>query len=155
MAGVGLASVGDETQLYYTVDAAVGPGCPNRRDDVLLVQYFLRAIFQGVGEAHSEPIVASGVADGATFQGILGFQNFGRNRGWNIATDGRVDAPAGRQNWGPASGAPYTIFYLNVGFAIARPNDWPDVGRAADCPPELRRALRAPGFVNSLARGRP
>jgi hypothetical protein len=30
------------TKVFYTVDQAVGPGCPNRRDDVLLVQYFLR-----------------------------------------------------------------------------------------------------------------
>jgi len=47
MARVSMITVSVGSRLFYNVDAAVGAGCPNRRDDVLLVQYFLREFFKG------------------------------------------------------------------------------------------------------------
>lgn len=34
-------------KMIYTTDQAVGTGCPNKRDDVLLVQFFLSNIWLG------------------------------------------------------------------------------------------------------------
>ena len=34
-------------KLVHTIDQAVGNGCPNRRDDVLLVQFFLKVVSEG------------------------------------------------------------------------------------------------------------
>jgi hypothetical protein len=33
--------------MLYTVDQAVGRGCPNQRDDVALVQFFVRRVLEG------------------------------------------------------------------------------------------------------------
>ena len=34
--------------ICYTIDGAVGTGCANKRDDVLLVQFFLKVISRRV-----------------------------------------------------------------------------------------------------------
>ncbi|MCG3189201.1 MAG: hypothetical protein LKCHEGNO_01487 [Burkholderiaceae bacterium] len=36
-------------KVLHSVDQAVGPGCPNERRDVMLVQFFLRAASKPAG----------------------------------------------------------------------------------------------------------
>ena len=41
--------------IAYTVDQAVGKACPNRRDDVLLVQFFLKVVSEGPEQSDFTP----------------------------------------------------------------------------------------------------
>jgi len=41
--------------VCYTIDGAVGVGCPNKRDDVLLVQFFLKVISEGPAAGRYRP----------------------------------------------------------------------------------------------------
>src|SRR5262245_22639083 len=137
---------------FYNVDAAVGPGAPNRRDDVLLVQYMLRENFKILNTFGRDPFPGGSVAvDGAagpqTFAAILHYQNTLKKGGSSIATDGRVDPPVGDKTVGSTSNTQYTILFLNLGFKTARPQDWPRLSQAVDCPAEIRPQLREPTFA--------
>jgi hypothetical protein len=48
MARISMVQSNEGPFNFYNVDAAVGPGAPNGRTDVLLVQYFLREVFKSV-----------------------------------------------------------------------------------------------------------
>lgn len=137
--------------LMYAVDAAVGPGRPNKRADVLLVQYFLREIFKGFPAFRREPfpgvVAVDGIASTQTFAAILHFQKVAKKEGKNIATDGIVDAQVGEQGYGTISGTQYTIIFMNETFKKARPTDWTRVSLAGDCPGELRDPLKEPVFL--------
>ena len=88
-----------------------------------------------------------GKAGPQTFAAIQHFQRTLKKDGSTIATDGRVDPPVGEQVVGSISSTQYTILFINLGFKKARPQDWPRVAQAADCPAELRQPLREPSFV--------
>src|SRR5215208_4070845 len=55
-------------RVFYGIDLAVGPGKANRRDDVLLVQFFLRSISRTTDnvtkESYSPPGQAPLLVDG-------------------------------------------------------------------------------------------
>ena len=151
MAKVSLVRFIDGRFLMYTVDAAVGPGGPNNREDVLLVQYFLREIFKGFPAFRRNPfpgvVAVDGFASTQTFAAIRHFQNVAKREGKNIATDGVVDAQVGEKGHGSISGTQYTVVYMNQTFRESRPGDWPRVSRAGDCPGELRDPLKEPAFL--------
>ena len=42
-------------KLVYTVDQAVGNGCLNKRDDTLLVQFFLKVVSEGPAKSDFTP----------------------------------------------------------------------------------------------------
>ena len=155
MAKSTMAQSSEGPTLFYSVSAAVGPGAPNRREDVLLVQYLLRESFKGPGFlAHpfpGPPLVVDGVASPNLFAAIVHFQRVARLRGRTIATDGRVDAPVGEQMRGSISQTQYTIIFLNSAYDQARPQDYPRVSKAGDCPAELRLPLREPSFIGRNA----
>ena len=132
-------------RFFYNVHAAVGPGAPNRRDDVLLVQHLLRQIYSRpvsfappLVPLAGPPLVVDGMAGPVTFQWIVHFQKEGKARGNNIATDGRVDRARGFV--GSLSGTQYTILFMNNAFRTARP-DVDHLWLAADCPPPLANGL--------------
>jgi hypothetical protein len=135
----------------YTVDAAVGPGCPNGRHDVLLVQYFLRESFKGFFAFQQDPfpgvVPVDGAAGAQTLAAILHFQRVAKKHGKNIATDGRVDPQVADHSCGTISGTQYTMIYMNMTYQDARPADWPRVSKAGDCPGELRTPLKEPVFI--------
>jgi hypothetical protein len=153
MAKVSLLQFTDAQAMIYNVHAAVGPGAPNRTDDVKLVQYFLRESFKGTPAFQREPFSGVVVVDGrpgpVTFAAILHFQKVTKKlgNGQAIATDGRIDPPVGEQTRGSISGTKYTIIFLNQSYKRARPQDWPRVSQAGDCPGELRMLLQEPQFV--------
>jgi hypothetical protein len=150
MAKVKILQFADRRALIYCVEGSVGPGAGNRRDDVLLVQYFLREAFKS-GFFKSEPFSGDLAVDGAagprTFAAILHFQKASQKLGVPISTDGRVDAPIGEQAAGSISNTAYTIVRLNQAFNKARPSDRGRVSVASDCPGELRALLKEPEFV--------
>ena len=151
MATVSLLQFADQRALIYNINSAVGPGAPNRRDDVFLVQYFLREAFKGLLAFQQEPGVVSvdGIAGSQTFAAILHFQKVTKKLGTGqaISTDGRVDPPVGEQTLGSILHTKYTIIFLNQAYQRARPGDYPHVSLAADCPNEIRPFLKEPNFV--------
>jgi peptidoglycan hydrolase-like protein with peptidoglycan-binding domain len=143
---------GGAPRNFYNVDTAVGQGCPNRRDDVLLVQYFLRESFKGVSDFKKDPfpggvLAVDGRAGPQTFAAIRHFQKVSKAKGFSSAQDGRVDPPVGEKFHGSISQTQYTILTMNVAFKKARPQDWPRVSKASDCPGELRPRLIEPTFI--------
>src|SRR5436305_99800 len=106
MARVTLFFPGTGQRFFYNVDAAVGPGCPNQRNDVLLVQYFIVTVsnnpksfsppFPPLPFSPKEFLKVDGIPGPLTFRAIKHFQEVGRARGNNIATDGRVDRATGK-----------------------------------------------------------
>jgi hypothetical protein len=137
---------------FYNVDAAVGRGAANRRDDVLLVQYMLRENFKLLNTFKRDPfpggpVEVDGSAGPQTLAAILHFQKTLKKGGSSIATDGRVDPPVNEGTVGSISNTQYTILFLNLGFKDARPQDFPRLSQATDCPVEIRQRLREPTFV--------
>ena len=60
----------------FVVDRAVGEGCPNHRDDVLLVQFFLRTLISAGGR----PLAVNGICTNETTAYIKYFQDNGKVR---------------------------------------------------------------------------
>ena len=114
---------GPNIRLLYLNDSPVGRGSANRRDDVLLVQFFLNALWGKspdkktiIGDS-CKPLAIDGVCGRITITAIETFQKWY----WQQPsfTDGRVDTlPPGRQ-LGPLHNLPYTIIGLNVNFGFA------------------------------------
>jgi len=107
---------------FYNVDGAVGPGCPNKRTDVMLVQFFLHEIYDHPTQKPNKPagpdIGISGNFDATTAQWILHFQNQVKRIGHRISTDGRVDHAKGEQyTRSSISQTQYTITHMNISYA--------------------------------------
>jgi len=132
------------SRFFYNLDNAVGLGSANVRDDVLLVQYFLKTIFDNPS-ASSKPLSplplkpgevfrVDGIAGPITVRAIKHYQETQRAGGRAIVSDGRVDkAKAG-------SGVT-TILFLNTDYKTVRPNDFNSIAFAADCPQDLKKSF--------------
>jgi hypothetical protein len=133
---------------FFNVSMAVGSGAPNRRDDVMLVQYLLRSIYSH--SANFEPPIErpngrdmeiDGRFGQTTSKWITHFQREVRNRrGVPIRADGRVDK-SDSGGISSISQTVYTIIALNKGLQIANPEAFADPVNDPDCPAELLRAL--------------
>ena len=132
-------------RVVFGVDAAVGPGRPNRRDDVLLVQFMLRAMAgkeydlgkgNFIGVPGKPPIAADGVCGANTVAAIKRFQSLYQK---GKIDDGVVDPNPPGQQYGPRHGAPYTIIGLNTNYAGYFGKDkHAQMGAEPDYPPELK-----------------
>ena len=154
MAKISLIQTAQGPFNIYSVTNGVGPGRPNGRLDVLLTQYFLREIFKNNPDFKTRPfpggvLAVDGVAGPQTFSAIRHFQDTVKTMGFPISQDGRVDPPVGEQFRGSISHTQYTIIYVNFGYREGRPQDWPRVSQAGDCPGELRQSLREPKFIGT------
>jgi len=136
--------------LFYNVDAAVGAGCPNQRLDVLLVQYLLKESNKTPGYVEvqvgagftQDAMQISGTWDQYWGGYLSNFENTLQRRGRSIRKDGRIDPLVGGEVFGPIHHEAYAILWLNRGYLQLRPSDYPRMSEAADCPPELRPALK-------------
>lgn len=140
MARVRLNTVSSDENVVYTVSKEVGPGCPNRRDDVLLVQYFLREVPKYVRcppDLKGAKVDVNGITSKAFFDQILTFQKAAlKASGLSISTDGKVS---------PIPRTPkvlYTLQMLGGVYKSNRPTDFPNITLASDCPAELSKALQ-------------
>ncbi len=121
---------------------------PNKRDDVMLVQYLLKRVYQQ-GQNAQPPLQANGTAtlkiDGLygpkTQKAIEQFQLEMRRNGRNIATDGCVDSELGDSATSSISKTGYTISWLNKYFWILYPGLAPDIRIDPECPAELKQAV--------------
>jgi peptidoglycan hydrolase-like protein with peptidoglycan-binding domain len=126
---------------------------PNKRDDVMLVQYLLKRVYQqgqnaqpplksGVGDPHSPAALKIDGIYGPKTQGAIEhFQLEMRRNGRNIATDGCVDSERGESATASISHTGYTISWLNKYFWLLYPVLAPDISVDPECPPELKQAV--------------
>lgn len=145
-----------DLEFFYNVSFAVGPGRtpPNRRDDVLLVQYFLKTIagtvVVGPGwevwtpPKTARPFLVDGVMGPVTAAWIKSYQNGQR---W-LFKDGVVDRALGV--YSSISHTPYTILSLNHHFRNVEWEKFKALEDDRDAPDELRAAIR-----RSRGRGAP
>ena len=108
-----------KTIPIYNLDAPVGPGKPNRPDDVKLVQCLLRLVWKKIdNSAVLSPIKVTGQFDQATATGVVAFQTY-VSQVKNVRRDDVIDPmPAKRGGVDFETVAPnghlYTIYYLNI-----------------------------------------
>ena len=123
----------------YVVDHSVGESGANKREDVLLVQFFLKAIMQdamgkiGYRPPNERPVTVDGNCGPQTIRYIKYYQEENSKR--NIATvaplkvDGRVDV------YGSGSVQEYTITALNSTYrARVEPGMYLDLRKHGDFP---------------------
>lgn len=122
---------------------------PNKRDDVMLVQYLLKRVYQRGQNCQPQLSQSSGAAqlkiDGlygpATARAVEQFQMEMRRNGHNIATDGCVDPELGESATSSISKTGYTISWLNKYFWVLYPYLAPDISTDPECPAELKKVL--------------
>src|SRR5215475_4151899 len=98
-------------KILYATDQAVGSGCANHRDDVLLVQFFLKVNAEGPDKnkytpSGKGPMKIDGLW-GTTSQAYLNqyiSANSAANPGAPLTADGRVDPVVGGKFTGARSG---------------------------------------------------
>jgi len=143
--------------IVFVNDEAVGPACPNRRDDVLLVQFMLGTMaamnsrFQR-GDVDFAPIGFSrtlkmdGVCGPHTVASIKSFQRMGslRKTGtpMEMINDGIVTPVRGGQPWTPRGGNVLTIVRMNHEYyQMMGPGSLTDAGVMTTMHSELRYKL--------------
>ncbi len=133
----------------YSGDKSVGRGGVNAREDVLLVQFFLRVVMEdspkseGYRPPNETPITIDGNCGPQTIRYILYFQQEGnrRNPDGQTTVDGVIDPVVGAKLIGSISGTFYTILALNANYRHRRPGMLNDIRKDVLCPPELANAL--------------
>jgi hypothetical protein len=152
-----------DRDFFYNVTMAVGPlgTAPNRRDDVMLVQYFLKAIADYSKKFATylpftagkwsppetgKPFLVDGWMGSDTAAWIKSYQDAVAKPGYGILVDGRIDRALGIS--GSISHTVYTILWLNQDFLSAQRPKFDALEDDAEAPDELRAAIRS-----SRARG--
>jgi hypothetical protein len=127
---------------------------PNQRDDVMLVQYLLKRIYQR-GNAAQPPLnqgngtillKIDGMYGPKTQRAIEQFQIEMARNGRSVAADGCVDPELGDSATSSISQTGYTISWLNKYFFVLWPEVYPDIRIDPECPMELRASLSNGGF---------
>lgn len=113
--------------LVISVDAAVGRGCPNKRTDVLLVQFMLYVVDQTPGKndwikvRRGHALKIDGVFGSLTESYIELFQ---RQFPWHeLAHDSRIDPLSNGSWYGARTGVFMTMAALNMAYMAALGND--------------------------------
>ena len=139
--------------LIYDIDAAVGPGAPNKRDDILLLQYLMREVPRS-GRFQPEPFPSPLLVDGnpspGLFANIKHFQRLMKLKlpAGMVAQDGRID-PIPSTSVFATTGVQYAMVTLNLAFQVSRPKDYPLMAAANDCPDDIRVKVTPRFLVNA------
>jgi peptidoglycan hydrolase-like protein with peptidoglycan-binding domain len=134
----------------YNVSMGVGPDPRGfyRRDDILLVQYLLKKVWEEHGSEISPPLPAppepgtikvDGIFGPITARWIKRYQEEVKKSGQPIAADGRVDRAHGTVS--SITHTLYTILLLNFDFHNKEQSSFDDLTTDPECPPELIAAL--------------
>jgi len=118
-------------KVFYGIDQEVGLGCPNKRDDVALVQFLLRAVLEDDKELEvpaGPPLAIDGVCGPRTIEYIKSFQSqqtaqAKAHGGRGLVEDGRVSPALQRDGFGSISRREYTIVALNVRYGFVESAD--------------------------------
>ncbi len=142
--------VSNPTQkILYTLDQAVGRGGANRRDDVLLVQLFLRVqMEEGGSEAPyrppgRKPLEIDGICGDETLAYIRFFQEEAKRRFPTAPVpDGRVDPILSGTAFASITHQMYMIVTLNIGYRQKRGDLLlMDIGKDPHFPAELKKSF--------------
>ena len=122
---------------------------PNKSDDVMLVQYLLKRIYQKGNYCHpplnqnngTMNLKIDGLHGPKTQRAIEQFQLELRCHGKLIATDGCVDPERKESLTASISKMDSTISWLNKKFWLLYPGLAPNLTIDPECPPELRMAV--------------
>ena len=132
--------------LFYNLDAAVGKNAPNRKEDVLLVQYLLKnAATLGFPQVFKWNLLNYPIAGAwdRNWQGLLNaYIDAEASAGNKLVADGRVDPVVGGHVRGPVHHRQYLIVVLNLRYSIVRSAEYPRLAEVGDCPAELRTQLK-------------
>ena len=121
-----LLSGSSSAALLYLIEHPVGLGCTNQRNDVLLVQFFLKVASEGPDRtSYAPPGRAAITCDGAWGPNSQAYLNqyLAGNARFNptlqVKQDGRVDPVATGKPFSPG-GTFYSILALNTTYWNAR-----------------------------------
>ncbi len=136
----------DPQRLIWNIDANVGLNCPNRRDDLDLVQLGFSAMAKNSALPPDQRAIYAAVNPGAAFSGTVGdplimaIQTLQKRLG-GIA-DNHVSVLKGgtgaiSPSRGLSSANVYLIRVLNNNLFDFAARDWPHLNRLQNCPPAL------------------
>ena len=132
------ALIHQDTRLYWNVEAHVGPGCPNKVDDVQLVQFG----YWCMGNNPKTPIGAAdralfaAIVPGAAYSGsasdalTLAIKRHQQLRGG--VQDGKVSPMP------PNQGYNWIIAALSNNMSNYLSSVWPHIDKHAKCPPAVK-----------------
>jgi hypothetical protein len=139
---------GQGVLVAYTVKQPVGPGCANKREDVLLVQHLLRVAWEDAATSkgfrspgETQPPKDDGICGPTTNKFIKFFQQEAKRRGANCSQDGRVDPVVSGGSISAGSHTFYIVLAMNAARNSRRASNLNDIGGDAGCPADLRKAL--------------
>ena len=135
-----------EMPVYFNVDATVGAApAENRREDVLLVQFYCSLISKGTStltaeeRASFDAVKVTGVVDAETIAAIRAAQMKMKKQQPGTVVDGRVSPAKGGYNYG---GGFWTIASLNSVVHKDNMNTWPRIDKIAGCPAEIQQMVK-------------
>jgi len=131
--------------VIYNLDDNVGRFMPNNRQDVLLVQFFLREIMNHpdskAGRPPGNDISVDGLFGNQTETWIYAFQNLVKSKGLRVMVDGKVNTAPSDYKARFGGGIGYTIFHLNGTYRRRWRTDHDYLDKCARVPVELRAAV--------------
>ena len=148
MAHIEMSKPRDEfLPVFYNVDGVVGaPPADNKREDVLLVQFFFVLIGRSPTPDRPPNVAAAfkavqltGVADAQTIAAIKAFQESKRQRDPNVVVDGRASPAKPGVAYAPR--AAWIIVHLNLESKILHPDVWPRIDKIQGCPDDLKKMV--------------
>lgn len=144
--------------FFWTVSNSVGYGCRNRKEDVLLVQFFLNKIIETLFNETVADVIAGAVTDKDPFKGIpkklvpdgdFGGKTWGAIR-WlqrvcgYCVVDGTVSESDGTRPLTPKQKMWYTIHMLNWYYFYCCPHYFEDIRADPSLPSALCSHLSGP-----------
>ena len=134
---------------FFNVDGVVGAApAQNLREDVLLVQFFMRFALDKTGYHGISPddartvssLKVSGVCDQATVDVIYLSQYYRKKETPSVVADGRI-SPA-RAGGEYSKDSKWTIITLNWRIKELIQDIWPRIDKIPGCPPELTQLVK-------------
>ncbi len=133
---------------FYNVTKAVGYGCPNEKEDAMMIQFFLKRIYQTKEMKPYTPkgaMAVDGKVGPVTRNWILKFQLDMRNGGHACLADGVMDKAGNPQNAdnyvSSISRTKYAVRLLNNGLRKLDETLYKTLPTNPEVPAELRAAF--------------
>jgi hypothetical protein len=124
------------SDFFYNLGSSVGYGCPNKPNDVRLVQYFLNVHNGAYDWIFGKKIAVDGAFGGETWGAIKRYQ---LQIGYNGY--GMVSSVKSNNYTSPKTNCFYTIIYLNDGYRQVCDQYWKEPRRDPEFPEELKAHL--------------
>lgn len=114
---MGYIDTSEKLPIFYNVVDAVGKNCPNKQEDVMLVQYLLDWYYKNYQPRAAVPegvMKVDGIFDDVTSNWILQFQLNFMLSGYPIQADSRIDRIRDKKSfYHSSSNTVYSLAWLN------------------------------------------